>query len=254
MEIWKEQRMATPYDDLAAQYRKFQRVKSYRIIEYSFMHRLGSVSGQSILDLACGEGSWARTFKQMGAGYVVGVDISEEMLKLALHEETQRPLGIEYVHKPVQDLGKIGEFDLVTGSLLLHYASTKDQLLQMCQTAADNLRAGQRFLAVNNDPRSKGPNPSDAFKQYGYSNIEFPKSLQDGELIKITLAAGEDHYQFDNYYYSLTTYEWALRTAGFKTINWHRLILPPEIEQEDGRDFWEFFLENAHLVVIECQK
>jgi toxoflavin synthase len=246
--------MATQYDDLAAQYRKFQRVKTYRIIEYAFMRHLGHVSGQSILDLACGEGSWARKFMQMGANRVVGVDISEEMLKLALNEETQHPLGIEYIHKPVQELGKIGEFDLVTASLLLHYASTKDQLLRMCQTAYDNLKSGERFITVNNDPRSKGPDPSDAFKKYGYSNIEFPKSLQDGSIIKITLAAGDEQYQFDNYYYSLETYEWALRTAGFETIDWHRLILPPEIEQEDGRAFWEFFLENSHIIIIECQK
>src|SRR5262245_30999738 len=163
--IRKEQRMTTPYDDLAAQYRKFQRVKSYRIIEYSFMRHIGQVGGRSILDLACGEGSWARKFKQMGANRVVGVDISEEMLKLAMNEETQHPLGIEYIHKPVQELGKIGEFDMVTGSLLLHYASTKDQLLQMCQTASDNLKSGERFIAVNNDPRSNGPDPSDAFKK-----------------------------------------------------------------------------------------
>ncbi len=86
--------MATQYDDLAAQYRKFQREKTYRIIEYAFMRHLGHVSGQSILDLACGEGSWARRFKLMGANRVVGVDISEEMLKLALNKETQYPLGI----------------------------------------------------------------------------------------------------------------------------------------------------------------
>ena len=246
--------MATQYDGLAAQYRKFQREKTYRIIEYSFMRHLGQVSGQSILDLACGEGSWARKFKQMGVNRVVGVDISEEMLNLAINEEIQHPLGIEYVHKPVQDLGKIGEFDLVTASLLLHYASTKDQLLQMCQAACNNLKSGERFLAVNNDPKSNGPDPSDAFKKYGYRNIEFPKSRQDGSVIKITLASGEEHYQFDNYYYSLETYEWALRTAGFATIAWHRLMLPPEIEQEDGRAFWEIFLENSHLIIIECQK
>jgi ubiquinone/menaquinone biosynthesis C-methylase UbiE len=254
MDIRKEQRMATQYDGLASQYRKFQQVKSYRIIEYSFMRHLGQVSGHSILDLACGEGSWARRFKQMGANRVVGVDISEEMLNLALNEETRSPLGIEYIRKPVQELGKIGEFDLVTASLLLHYASTKDELLRMCQTAYNNLRSGERFLAVNNDPRSKGPDPSDAFKKYGYRNVEFPKSLQDGSIIKITLAAGEEQYQFDNYYYSLETYEWALRTAGFETIDWHRLMIPPEIEQEDGRAFWEFFLEKSHIIILECQK
>jgi len=68
------------------------------------------------------------------------------------------------------------------------------------------------------------------------------------------LTAGEEQYQFDNYYYSLETYEWALRTAGFETIDWHRLMLPSEIEQEDGREFWEFFLENSHIIILECQK
>ena len=66
-------------------------------------------------------------------------------------------------------------------------------------------------------------------------------------------AKGEE-VQFDNYYFSKETYEWALRTAGFKTINWHKLILPPEIEQEDGKDFWEFFIEAFPTILIECEK
>lgn len=46
-------------------------------------NKLGILNGEKIADLGCGEGYCSRKFIELGAGEVVGVDISEEMVKLA---------------------------------------------------------------------------------------------------------------------------------------------------------------------------
>ena len=153
--------MAAQYDDFAEKYQRIvtspiiRRVR--HILGYTFMGIVGDISGKSVLDLACGAGDYTRQLKQAGASHTVGVDISEEMIKLARKQEVQAPLGIEYILSDAQELGKIGDFDLVTAALYLHYAPTKEQLLKFCQTPYDNLKSGQRFITVNGNPEIKGP-------------------------------------------------------------------------------------------------
>jgi ubiquinone/menaquinone biosynthesis C-methylase UbiE len=45
------------------------------------------------MDLACGFGFYTRLFKQHGATQVIGVDISPEMIRLALQQEQEEPLA-----------------------------------------------------------------------------------------------------------------------------------------------------------------
>ena len=199
---------------------------------------------------------YTREFAQMGASRVVGVDISERMLNSAIEGETLIPLGIEYIHSAAQDLGKIGDFDVVAAVFLLHYAQTREQLRKMCKTAFDNLRPGQRFVTVANDFEIKGFDypVSDGFKKYGYGIRASSASLQEGSVMTISLAGDGEEVHYDGYYFSRKTYEWALTAAGFITINWHKLLLPPEVERADGRDFWELFLETSPAIIIECYK
>jgi SAM-dependent methyltransferase len=76
---------------------------------------LGSISGCTILDAACGEGYNTRLMAQKGAS-VTGVDFSEAMISLALQEEEKEPLGIKYYVADVCNLGMFQEnsFDIVT--------------------------------------------------------------------------------------------------------------------------------------------
>ncbi len=122
--------MAAQYDDFAEKYQRIKTspilMRGTRILDYTFMCLVGDISGKSVLDLACGAGVYTRKLKQAGASHTVGVDISEEMIKLARKQEAQAPLGIEYILSDAQELGKIGDFDLVNAAHYLHYAPTKE--------------------------------------------------------------------------------------------------------------------------------
>ena len=87
----------------------------------------GNVVGETILDVACGDGHYARHWKHAGAGETVGVDLSELMIELARQAEEAEPLGIRYfvsdaLHLPeLCQREQLGPFDLVSASWLLVY-------------------------------------------------------------------------------------------------------------------------------------
>jgi SAM-dependent methyltransferase len=56
---------------------------------------IGDVEGKKVLDIGCGEGYFSRFFARKGAS-VVGVDLSDALIKAAVEEEQKQPLGVKY--------------------------------------------------------------------------------------------------------------------------------------------------------------
>lgn len=247
--------MAQIYDSIAEQYKKFYSLPFARhIVMYTYLNLIGDVTGKSILDLACGEGIYTRLLKQNGAARLVGVDISSETINLARLEEKKAPLEIEYIIADATELGFIDSFDLVVASFLLNYASTKHQLLKMCQTISANLKPGGQFISLNNN-LDLLPEFYHKCEKYGLAK-SCPGALQEGTPLTLTLTVGDDgeKVSFDNYYLSKATYEWALRSVGFKDIQWHNLTVSPEGVQKFSQEFWQDALDYPYIVGITCKK
>ncbi len=247
--------MVQVYDSIAEQFKKFHSMLLIQyVITYTYFHLLGDVTGKSILDLACGEGFYTRLLKQNGAARLVGVDISSEMIKLAKQEEEKEPLGIEYIIADVAEIGFIDNFDLVVASFVLNYASTKEQLLKMCQTIYANLKPGSRFVTLNNNLELL-PEFYHKNEKYGFAK-SCARSLQEGTPLTITLifSSSSKKVSFDNYYLSKATYEWALRSVGFKDIRWHHPVVSPEGVQKYGEDFWQDAIDYPFALGITCLK
>lgn len=78
------------------------------------------LKGKRVLDLGCGFGEHCKQFVDCGAEKVVGIDISEKMLAVAM-EENGDP-KIQYINMPMEELAQIKEkFDVVISSLAFHY-------------------------------------------------------------------------------------------------------------------------------------
>ena len=245
--------MTAYYDTIARQYKKTKELPKCRYIdEYTYFTLAGNLTGKSILDLGCGPGVYTRKFKQKGAVRVVGLDISQRMIKLAREEEARNPLGIEYIISDAQEIGQIGSFDLVVASYLLNCAQTKEQLLKMCQTIYINLKEGGRFVSINNNVEQP-PESYPICEKYGHKkSISSP--LREGTPITLTFSVDGKKFSFDNYYLSQATYEWSFRTVGFKEIRWHKPIVSPKGIQEFGQEFWQDFLDYLPMIGIECLK
>ncbi len=81
---------------------------------------LPDLQGKRVLDLGCGFGEHCMEYVKKGAEKVVGIDISEKMLEVAGRENVAPQ--IEYLHMPMEEIGKLtGRFDVVISSLAFHY-------------------------------------------------------------------------------------------------------------------------------------
>jgi SAM-dependent methyltransferase len=258
--------MSTDYNTIAREYQQAKQHPWRQHIEaFTLVGLIGDPAGLAVLDLACGEGFYTRFLKRSGAVVVVGVDLSAGMIDLARQEETERPLGIEYRVGDARQVDMPGCFDLVTAGYLLNYASSREELLQMCQAIAHCLKPGGRFVTVNNNP-AQPPESFAATRKYGLVK-ELPEGTGEGAPVVFRLfleghgdlsrrgdLSRASQIEITNYLLSPATHEWAFRTAGFREVVWHRPRLSPAGEKEYEPGYWDMFLEHPPVTFIECRK
>tara|TARA_R110002096_G_scaffold99396_5_gene220203 strand:+ start:1386 stop:2141 length:756 start_codon:yes stop_codon:yes gene_type:complete len=104
-------------------------------------------TGLDVLDLGCGEGYFSRALKRRGAGSILGIDVSEEMVRGAQQRESQEQLGIQYRAGDATDLSNIDSegFDLCVAVFLFNYLSLEQTRHTMCEVHR-LLRPGGRFI------------------------------------------------------------------------------------------------------------
>ena len=243
--------MAADYDAFSRQFKESRELPFRTCIEeFMILQMLGNITGLTALDLACGEGHYARMLRRHGATRVIGVDISGGMIALAREEEAREPLGVEYVKATVEDLGVVGAFDVVSAVYLLSYAPTREHLAAMCRTIAANLRPGGRLVAMNSN---YGPGVPVDMSRYGWKPSD-PKPIEEGMAYRLTCLQGPDSFEIQNYYYSHATYEEVFGEAGFVSVRWHPPAVSPACVQQYGQDYWQDFLDQAPIIGIECQR
>ncbi len=90
---------------------------------------LPDVKGKTILDIGCGEGEMARLFAERGAKKVLGVDISQNMIKLANEKNTYENVNFQLL--AMENLDSLTEkFDFVFSSLAVHYVEDFGKLMK----------------------------------------------------------------------------------------------------------------------------
>ena len=94
-----------------------------RLVRPAVERLLGSVAGSRVLDVACGNGLFARRLAELGAR-VTATDVSEPMLEHARRRDSAQAAGIEYLACDATDatallaLGE-GTFDAVVCNMAL---------------------------------------------------------------------------------------------------------------------------------------
>ena len=243
--------MASQYDSISEQY-KDSKDADWRVhIETpSFMRLVGDLSGKSVLDLACGDGFYSRGLKQQGAQRVVGVDNSTAMIELARAAEDVEPLGVKYLVADAEGL-ELGErFDVVVAAFLLNYAPNAAVLAEMCQAIRRHLKPGCRFVTVNSNPEIGGRQVD--YRKYGFERLASPdlhngstyvfRNYQQGTSFDITI------HQLD-----VPTHEQAFASAGLTDVRWVRPEVSPAGLASFGADYWETFLRDPPIILIESR-
>jgi ubiquinone/menaquinone biosynthesis C-methylase UbiE len=144
--------------------------------------------GETVLDLACGQGFFAREFSKAGAK-VTGVDISKELIELAKKYDDQ---SIEYHVAPADDLSflKNKTIDKVTLILALQNIENVHGVLKESNRVLKD--HGKLFIILNH-PAFRIPKESswgwDGEKKIQYRRID---SYLSESKVKIQMHPGEN--------------------------------------------------------------
>ena len=111
------------YDDLTKNVNYHERASYFNKIIQKFD---GNTSG-TLLDLACGTGNISEEMAKLGYD-VIGADISEGMLNMALDKKFESGLNIQYIKQDMRQLDLYGSIDNILCVLdsLNHLATLQD--------------------------------------------------------------------------------------------------------------------------------
>lgn len=242
--------MTAAYDLIAEQYRTSKTLPFRTALEEHTLFRLlGDVRGLHVLDLACGEGIYARKVMARGAASVLGVDVSPEMVRLGAAAEEAAPLGCRYRVDDVATLDGAGSFDVVMGVYLLNYARTVEELAAFCRAIARNLKPGGRFVGFNDNPA----NPPERFGEY--APYGFVKSTAgpwgEGAAVTYTLTNPDGAvFRFDNYHLAPATYARVFAEAGLRGFRWEGPWLDDAADRAFAPGYWEPFLAHPPMIGV----
>ena len=218
------------YDDIVLDYAAAKtNIFKAKYEEAEVWKEIGDMTGQTVLDLACGSGYYSRQFKQKGAKYVIGVDISEEMIKEARNIEKEIPLGISYfVEDAFKYVGDSG-FDTVAALYLFCYVESRETLLNTCQNIYKNTKLGGRLLSLTPvlDQSSRLVDMS-----LGYKFVACPvgeDQINFDDVLKVNCELYSEDMRskccFPNFLWKPETIAEILYSADFSSVN-IRSILP----------------------------
>lgn len=244
--------MATDYNAIAKEYRASKMLPWRKHVEsFTLFQLAGSLTNLNVLDLACGEGFYTRQIKLRGAANVVGVDISQEMIRLAQETEEQNPIGVEYHCQDALLLNLNQTFDIVCASYLLNYAQNADELHRMGEVIANHLKPGGRFVTINSNPDHQCA--VEMMFPYGFTREN--ESYLEGATITYRFYQPDgSNIAVTNYHLARSTHETALQQAGFSNIEWHSLQASSDGIDEFGDAYWVDILTHQPVIGLSCSK
>ncbi|GJL66717.1 MAG: hypothetical protein NPIRA05_16880 [Nitrospirales bacterium] len=141
------------YDRIGSKYDDYSRTATLKWIErHTISLMVEGIDGARALDLACGLGFYTRLLQPYGAGQVIGVDISPEMIPVVSQHEVADPPGMIYHGGNELEPPDLGFVHLIAAIWLLNDAKTKNERLHMFRISYDKLNEESRFVAFALNP------------------------------------------------------------------------------------------------------
>jgi SAM-dependent methyltransferase len=173
-----------------------------------------------VLDLGCGFGWHCEYAIKHGAKAVTGVDISENMLKVA-REKTNS--NIQYIHMPIEDIAfHEKSFDVIISSLAFHYIKSFEDIVKK---VSDCLVQGGDFVFSVEHPVFTAYKTQDWYRNEYGEILHFPVDNYFYEGERNASFLGEE---VTKYHKTLTTYLNALLQGGFELTG----IVEPQPSEE----------------------
>uniref|UniRef100_A0A0G4G4M2 Methyltransferase domain-containing protein n=1 Tax=Chromera velia CCMP2878 TaxID=1169474 RepID=A0A0G4G4M2_9ALVE len=215
-------------------------IERYTIFKLVESARPQLLDGASVLDLACGDGTYSRECVRRGAKRVVGLDMSEEILILARGKSLEIEEGKVGFFKA--DCSKLSEvrmalegsglkadseekFDVILVNWFFVNAKNEDELTEMVKVCAVYLKPGSGVMVGMNVHPDTLPRPPDFWKRYNLirrtPNFDFEKdgaALREGELLEANVLNDEGKvvWSVQNYFWSRAKLQEVFRSQGLE--------------------------------------
>jgi SAM-dependent methyltransferase len=111
---------------------------------------VGDVEGKRVLDVGCGEGYLSRFFAKGGAE-VVGIDLSDALIKAAVEEEERHPSGVKYFVADAADLNMLESESFDVAFCYMALMDIRDYEGAISETSRV-LKTGGRFVVLIEHP------------------------------------------------------------------------------------------------------
>ena len=124
------------------------------VLRVDYINKHASLSGKSVLDVACGGGILSEAMAALGAD-VTGIDAGMAPLAVAKHHLKESGMSIEYQLATAEEYAAThaGRFDVVTCLELLEHVPQPSSVVQACQ---EMVKPGGDviFATLNRNPKS----------------------------------------------------------------------------------------------------
>ncbi len=137
-----------------------------KVVHPNLIRMIGDVKGKHVFDLACGQGIFSRLLAGQGA-YIIGADISKELIALAEKNNSQFTFKVHYFTTPSHDLYMVKpktQDILVCVLAIQNIEKLQETVGEICRTLKDD---GRAYLVLNH-PSFRNPTHT----HWGYDEHE----------------------------------------------------------------------------------
>ncbi len=205
----KESERDTDYNTIAQRYNITEKyaVTLWRLGYDNLLRYLNPIGNKSILDYGCGSGTFCRFLSEKKA-IVTGVDISENMIKVAKETNTD---NIKYYQITSGNLDFLPEntFDYVVSNFVFCTISTRLEIIKVMNSIKRVLREKGSLIIMNtNWDKSNG-------QEFISFKLQYSKSLFPGKPVTAIIKT-EPPIILKDYYWSKANYFELLAESGFE--------------------------------------
>jgi len=218
------------YNDIAEWYDSYLRENPIYtdIVLPNVLALVGDVQGQSVCDLACGQGWIARELARRGAR-VTGIDLAENLLAIARQHEKQIPLHIKYVHGDAQVALELADISF-DGCICVMALMNMPDILAVFSTVQRILKPGGWFVFAITHPCFQTPGAQWITTQEG--NMARVVNAYFNEGVWTSSSPGGVRSRVGEHHRMLSTYLNTLVAAG---LVFERMVEPAANDEISGR-------------------
>jgi len=141
------------------------------------------------------------------------------------------------------------QFDIVSATFLLNYATEEAMIQSFVDSAFTVLKPGGRFVGINTSPFVTTGTDFAKTHKYKLFYTTDREECQEGDPLHIRIEGDGFEAKFDNYFWKAETYERAFSQAGFNQFRW----VPLKVTAKDQAE-WAEWKEHTPLICFEAAK